>query len=106
MLKYAHEKGCPWDELTCQYAARGGYLCVLKYAHENGCPWNERTAFEAARGGHVEVLNYVTENSVFSIGAETLADTQNRKLEFFKMFFIKHTRFFETEVNRMSLETL
>ena len=64
MLQYAHENGCPWNELTCRYAAeeatwrccstrtrtgargrvyvqircRGGHLEVLQYAHENGCP--------------------------------------------------------------------
>ena len=38
MLKYAHEKGCPWDEDTCRYAAEEHHLEVLKYARENGCP--------------------------------------------------------------------
>ena len=38
-LKYAHEKGCPWDRLTCS-AAESGHLECLKYAHEKGCPWD------------------------------------------------------------------
>ena len=40
-LKYAHENGCPWDEVTCSEAAENGHLECLKYAHENGCPWDE-----------------------------------------------------------------
>ena len=39
-LKYAHEHGCPWDILTCMYAALNGHLDCLQYAHENGCPWD------------------------------------------------------------------
>ena len=48
MLKYAHENGCPWDELTCEWAASNGHLDVLKYAHENGCPWDGVTWVTAA----------------------------------------------------------
>jgi len=62
-LIYLHEKGCPWNEICCEYATLNGYLeieifdisvkmdvlgmntCasqkkyikVLKYLHENGC---------------------------------------------------------------------
>ena len=74
VLKYAHEKGCPWNEGTCIAAAKGGHLNVLKYAHENGCPWDEWfddyygtgshiSACEwAAKGGHLNVLKYAREN--------------------------------------------
>ena len=41
-LKYAHEKGCPWDEETCSKAAYNGHLD----AHENGCPWDEGLVLE------------------------------------------------------------
>ena len=58
MLKYAHEKGCPWDGRTCRFAAGGGHLDVLEYAHENRCSWGERTCAEAALGGHLAVLKY------------------------------------------------
>ena len=37
-LKYAREKGCPWDDWTCSSAASGGHFECLKYAHDNGCP--------------------------------------------------------------------
>ena len=42
MLKYAHENGCLWDELTCSEAASGGHLEVC-WARENGCPWYKDT---------------------------------------------------------------
>ena len=44
-LKYAHEKGCPWDAKTCSEAAQRGHLECLKYAHEKGCPWDEEDLF-------------------------------------------------------------
>ena len=61
-LKYAHEKGFPWNKRTCMEAAYGGHLHVLKYAHENGCRWNGKTCRNAARGGHLDVLKYAHEN--------------------------------------------
>jgi uncharacterized protein YabN with tetrapyrrole methylase and pyrophosphatase domain len=62
MLRYAHERGCPWDEYTCSEAAGRGHLEVLRYAHEHGCPWDERTCEEAVGGGHLEVLRYAHEH--------------------------------------------
>ena len=38
MVKFLHEKGCPWDSRATEYAADGGHLDVLKYLHEKGCP--------------------------------------------------------------------
>ena len=61
-LKYAHEKGFPWNKRTCMEAAYGGHLHVLKYAHENGCPWDKFTCNRAAEGGHLDVLKYAHEN--------------------------------------------
>src|ERR1700688_2361817 len=40
ILKWARENGCPWDEVTCAYAALNGHLDILKWARENECPWN------------------------------------------------------------------
>jgi len=57
-LKYAHENGCPWNELTSWGAAKNGHIECLKYAHENGCPWDERTCWEAAEFGQFECLKY------------------------------------------------
>ena len=33
--------GCPWDELTCKWAAGNGHLKVLQWLRENGCPWDK-----------------------------------------------------------------
>ena len=38
MVQWAREKGCEWDEETCEYAAEGGHLEVLRWARANGCP--------------------------------------------------------------------
>ena len=48
MLQWARQHGCPWDETTCAFAARGGHLDVLRWAREQHCPWDERTIHEAA----------------------------------------------------------
>ena len=51
MLKGARENDRPWDERTCELAARGGHLEVLKWARENGCEWDYQTCTYAAVGG-------------------------------------------------------
>ncbi|KAJ1617135.1 hypothetical protein T492DRAFT_894216, partial [Pavlovales sp. CCMP2436] len=61
-LRYAHEHGCPWDTLTCYYAALGGHLEVLRYAHEHSCPWKSDTTMVAGARGHLEVLRYAHEH--------------------------------------------
>jgi hypothetical protein len=62
MMKYAHEKGCPWHVETTKWAANNGHLECLNYAHENGCPWNASTTVAAAKNGHLECLKYTHEN--------------------------------------------
>jgi hypothetical protein len=37
-LKYAHEKGCHWDESTCYGTSFNRHLECVKYLLENGCP--------------------------------------------------------------------
>ena len=61
-LKYAHEKGCRWDEKTCENAALNGHLECLQYAHDNGCPWDEKPCTYAELFGHKKCLGYVHEN--------------------------------------------
>jgi hypothetical protein len=34
MLRWAREQGYPWDESTCEHAAKGGHLEVLRWARE------------------------------------------------------------------------
>ena len=54
MLKWARENGCPWNEETCEYAAKHSHLETLKWARENGCPWDEWTCAWAAHKGYLE----------------------------------------------------
>ncbi len=42
---------------TCANAD-GGHLEVLQWARSQECPWNEWTCQYAARGGHLEVLQW------------------------------------------------
>ena len=59
VLKYAHDNGCPWSEITCAYAANGGHLNVLKYAREKGCPWNKEQCLECAHVRGKEVKAWI-----------------------------------------------
>ena len=61
-LKYLHENGCPWNELTSFKTVKRGHLDCLKYLHENGCPWNEQTCVCADVYDHLECLKYAHEN--------------------------------------------
>jgi hypothetical protein len=36
-LQFAHENGCPCDDMVCDRAAIGGHLEYLQCAHEHGC---------------------------------------------------------------------
>jgi hypothetical protein len=54
--------GCPWDEGTCYWAAKGGHLEVLQWARASGCPWDANTCAWAARGGHLDVLQWARAN--------------------------------------------
>ena len=42
VLRWAREHDCPWDDMTCENAARGGQLAVLRWARALGCPWSKR----------------------------------------------------------------
>jgi hypothetical protein len=68
VLQWLRTNGCPWDEHTCywaakgdaetsRYAAKGGHLKALRWARENGCPWDENgLLFIAAQNGHKAVV--------------------------------------------------
>ena len=66
-LRYAHEKGCPWDKDICTEASSNGHLECLRYAHEHGCSWDEWTCYYASEG-HVECFRYALENGCPSPG--------------------------------------
>lgn len=40
ILKWARDRGLPWNEFVCQVAAQNGRLTALKWASENGCDFN------------------------------------------------------------------
>ena len=61
-MRYAHEKGCEWDNYVCYVAAENNKLECLKYLHENGCPWDDRTCSVAAEYNNIECLKYAHEN--------------------------------------------
>ena len=62
VLQWARANGCPWDELTCVYAAENGHLDGLQWARANGCEWDYRTCSRAAKYGHLSVLQWAREN--------------------------------------------
>ena len=37
-------------------ASKGGHLECLRYARENGCPWDEKTCEEAAKAGDLQEI--------------------------------------------------
>lgn len=92
ILEYACEKGCIWNESTCQNAAENGHIDVLTYLHENGCPWDEWTCSNAAMNGHFDCVRYANENGcevgetimMMCVGAD--AD-----LDFLKYIFEKYS---------------
>ncbi len=79
-LRYAYENKCPWDTLTTAYAALGGQLKCLRYAHEKGCPWNAATTFYAAQNGHLNCLRYAYENGCRWDRSTTFCAAENGRL--------------------------
>ena len=81
MLRYAHENGCPWHEITTYVVAGNGHLDCLRYVHKNGCPWNDVTTYVAAANGHLDCLRYAHENGCPWDGATTCAAAANGHLD-------------------------
>ena len=48
LVKWLRGEGCPWDWMTCFWAADKGHVEVLRWARENGCLWTTETRDEAA----------------------------------------------------------
>jgi hypothetical protein len=60
ILTWARAAGCPWDERTCEFAARCGRLDVLRWALDAGCPWNRNRCLKAAQGSsHGTVVEWI-----------------------------------------------
>jgi len=62
VLEKLHSRNCPWNELTCAAAARGGNFPALKWLREHGCPWDQNTTYYAAECGKVEMLDWAIAN--------------------------------------------
>ena len=75
MLKWFHERGCPWDQNCCA-AARGGHLEVLMWLKEEGCPGYEKILAEARCRGFLDIVIWATENGCY----ESLDDTNYCRL--------------------------
>ena len=60
LVRWLRANGCPWDFMTCFFAASN--LELIRWLRANGCPWDWRTCFGAVHKGHVEVLRWAREN--------------------------------------------
>ena len=58
ILQWAITQGCPLVMEICAVAAGGGHLEVLKWAREQGCPGNDAICSFAAGEGRLEVLKW------------------------------------------------
>ena len=61
MLQYIRGEGCSWDAGTCEYAALCGHSHIIKWAIANGCLWDTNTCTNAAMMGYLEVLKWAHE---------------------------------------------
>ena len=57
-ISWALEKCSGWKERFCWRMAREGDLKLLQFLHERGCPWDTLTCSYAAFNGHLECLKY------------------------------------------------
>jgi hypothetical protein len=62
LLKWAWQRGVPFDALSAATAAGNDHLQVLQWARENGCPWNDDICKWAAQCGRLEVVKWLRDN--------------------------------------------
>ena len=77
VLRWAHENGCPLNNLCLPFAAKGGHLATVQWLRANGCPWSWTVCNAAVVGqqgrpgaaawtgqlnGHVHVLRWIRKN--------------------------------------------
>ena len=60
-LIYAHENGCPWDDMTLYKAIQNDNFKCLEYAYENGCPSDIEMIDKACKSNNIKILKYVHE---------------------------------------------
>jgi len=60
----ARKPPCPWDGLTCLYAAEEGHVDILQWAHSQGCPyWEERCLAAAWTHGQWPIVQWILTNT-------------------------------------------
>jgi hypothetical protein len=70
MCELLHANQCPWDEFSCDKAARAGIskhdnFELLRWFRQHGCPWDtDKLAKTAASGNSVELLEYLQQEDV------------------------------------------
>ncbi|XP_050433532.1 uncharacterized protein LOC126847778 [Adelges cooleyi] len=69
-LKYAHENGAIWNNLTYINAAKAGRLDCMKYAFENGCTWGPWRYIYTAAGPVDHMCRIQPEQTVCAVAAE------------------------------------
>ena len=63
MLRWLRAQGCPWNTVSCIYAAEAGHLKVLRWLRSSKkpggkCPWSADVCAYAAENGHLKVLRW------------------------------------------------
>jgi hypothetical protein len=69
VLKLLRKYSCPWDEETCEDAARYRNFESLIWARTNGCPWNPNTFLKVLSYGSTTVIEHFlrSENQLLSL---------------------------------------
>jgi hypothetical protein len=65
MCAYLHAAHCPWDDITCNYAAHAGSLDALRWLRERGCPWSTfAVSICAACSGSIDLMLYLQQQGI------------------------------------------
>lgn len=61
VLKWAREKGFPWEPRSCWKAVASGNLELLQWSLLNGCSWKEESSLinAAASSGNLEMVKWI-----------------------------------------------
>lgn len=53
-----YDLGTPLSDVVIEYAATFGYFHLVKFYHEKGCPWNSKTLYGACKSLNLELVEY------------------------------------------------
>lgn len=65
LIKYLHNKQCPWNKTTVENAVTYGHTKIVKYLVENGCPHSVLCPQIATTRGYLDILIYLKEKGCF-----------------------------------------